>query len=219
MEDSNRYRIQGRRISIAYNKKRGPKKSTKTGNEECWFCYDNPNIERHLICYVGKDIYIALPKGPVVDHHLLIIPKTHIRDTLGLPKVQREELEVTKKMVTNYITEVDGNDYFMFERNLPLKFENAMHMHLQVISLPSGAYDLDDRVQDMLRASRLEFQVLTGEIEDAFTEEETERFYLYFEYPGLRTANGRQKVRLLVKVHPQGNNNHLMQLGRGKMKV
>ena len=31
-----------------------------------------------------KHIYAALPKGPVVDHHWLIIPKKHIPHSLEL---------------------------------------------------------------------------------------------------------------------------------------
>jgi len=156
-----------------------------------------------------------------VDHHFLIIPKNHIESALKLEAKAREELERTKKMLIDFITVNDQNDYFIFERNLPLKFENALHMNLQVISLPPGAYDLDDRVQDMLRASMLEFVKLEGTLAQAFEEEEAEgnddKYYMYFEYPGLRTANGRQTVKLLVKVPKESNTNHLMQLGRGKI--
>lgn len=220
VEDTNRYRIQGKRVAISFNKKRKAKQTDKTGDETCWFCFNNKDIERHLICTTGKELYVALPKGPVVDHHFLIIPKNHVGSALALSESAKRELSSMKKMLVNYITEVDKNDYFIFERNLPLKFENAMHMNLQVVSLPSGAYDLDDRVQDMLRASMLDFSRLEGTLEEAFEEEDaegqTDRFYLYFEYPGLRTAKGRQTVRLLVKVPKEGSTAHLMQLGRGK---
>lgn len=224
VEDTNRYRIQGRRIAISYNKKRKSKKptSTKTGDETCWFCYNNKDIERHLITNVGKDLYVALPKGPVVDHHFLLIPKNHISSTCSLPAKSREELETLKQSLINFIEKVDKNDYFIFERNLPLKFENAMHMNLQVISLPSGAYDLDNSVQGMLKSSMLDFVKLDPgmAIEEAFKEEEAEgsedKYYLYFEYPGLRTAKGRGRERLLVKVQKEASSGHLMQIGRGK---
>ena len=89
-----------------------------------------------MIVTIGKDLYVALPKGPVVDHHFLIIPKNHIASAITLAQNTKIELANTKKMLIDYITEHDKNDYFVFERNLPLKFENAMHMNIQVISIP-----------------------------------------------------------------------------------
>jgi diadenosine tetraphosphate (Ap4A) HIT family hydrolase len=219
VDETNRYRIEGRRISISFSKKFKPKTSDKTGNESCWFCYGNKDIKRHLICYVGKDLYIALPTEPITNHHFLIMPKTHYANATILPDKVKNELAATKTMLMNFITKNDNQDYFIFERNLPLKFENAMHMNLQVISLPTGAYDLDDRIQNMLRSANLDFQLLDGTLEDAFKDDEQdEKFYLHFEYPGLKTAKGRQKVRLLVKIPKESNSNHLMQIGRGKYK-
>ena len=171
---------------------------------------------------IGKNLYVALPKGPVVDHHFLIIPKNHLASAVSLPSSMKEELSNTKEMLVNYITKHDKNDYFIFERNLPLKFENAMHMNIQVISIPSCTYDLDDRVQYLLRESMLDYQKIEGTIEEAFEEDEAEgqqdKFYLYFEYPGLKTAKGRQNIKLLVKIQKDGNTNHLMQIGRGKFQ-
>lgn len=141
----------------------------------------------------------------------------HYANATVLPEKVKNELESTKLMLMNFITKNDNNDYFVFERNLPLKFENAMHMNLQVLSLPTGAYDLDDRIQNMLRSANLDFQLLDGTLEDAFKDDEQDdKFYLYFEYPGLKTAKGRQKVRLLVKIPKESNSSHLMQIGRGK---
>ena len=43
VEETNLYRIKGKRISINFNKQRQSKgkKSDKTGDETCWFCYNN----------------------------------------------------------------------------------------------------------------------------------------------------------------------------------
>lgn len=68
VDQTMRFRIQGRRINIAYSKKRRPKTNTnpnRTGDETCWFCFNNKDIKRHLILNVGRELYIALPKEPV----------------------------------------------------------------------------------------------------------------------------------------------------------
>ena len=98
VEETNLYRIKGKRISINFNKQRQTKgkKSDKTGDETCWFCYNNKDIERHLIIKTGKELYIALPKGPVVDHHFLIIPRNHIQSMIHLESSAQSELNYLK---------------------------------------------------------------------------------------------------------------------------
>jgi diadenosine tetraphosphate (Ap4A) HIT family hydrolase len=55
-------------------------------DKDCWFCLDNPNIDRKLIINdkLSKHFYLASPKGPIVDEHFLIVPKTHIAHSLEL---------------------------------------------------------------------------------------------------------------------------------------
>lgn len=105
--ETNFYRIQGKRVSIDYNRpkksQKSAKQSDKTGDETCWFCYNNKDIERHLIIHSGKFMYIALPKGPVVDHHFLIIPKNHVKSIIELDKESLEEMEYFKLMLIDLI--------------------------------------------------------------------------------------------------------------------
>ena len=70
-ESSQRFQVEGRRIKIDYLRKQ------KARIGDCWFCYDNPNIERHLVLEEGKGMYAALPKGAINDYHIMLIPKNH----------------------------------------------------------------------------------------------------------------------------------------------
>ena len=72
--------LQGRQLKINFKMKRVKVQEDK----DCWFCYDNPSIERDLIVRIYEHFYIALPKGPVVDHHFLIVPKKHIAHSIEL---------------------------------------------------------------------------------------------------------------------------------------
>lgn len=81
VEDSGRANVLGRKLTINHKMRRVKVEEDK----DCWFCFNNPNvkirrmievkIERHLIFCVREHFYAALPKGPVNDQHLLIIPK------------------------------------------------------------------------------------------------------------------------------------------------
>ena len=94
-------------------------------DKDCWFCYSN-QIDRHLIFYESENFYCALPKGPVVEEHFLIVPKQHIPNQIQIfndPELS-QEFENMKTMLLKYLKETDKN-YFIFERFIPFKFEKA----------------------------------------------------------------------------------------------
>jgi RNA recognition motif-containing protein len=78
--DSGRANIMGRKLQINYKISR----VKVLEDRDCWFCIDNPKIEKHLIIKQAKNFYSALPKGPVCDEHFLIIPNKHIAHSLEL---------------------------------------------------------------------------------------------------------------------------------------
>ena len=44
----------------------------------------------------SDDFYLAVPKGPVIDEHFLIVPKTHVAHSLELTESQEEEMAKVK---------------------------------------------------------------------------------------------------------------------------
>lgn len=93
-------------------------------DKDCWFCYNNPRIDKSLIINSKwKYFYLALAKGPVCDEHFLILPKDHIAHSLELNKEQEEELaEIKRRLLDQYLVEDRKMDYILFERNMPFKF-------------------------------------------------------------------------------------------------
>ena len=74
VDESGRANILGRKLTINY-KMTKPKAPQE--DRDCWFCYNNPNIERHMLFAENQHFYAALAKGPVTDEHFLIVPKAH----------------------------------------------------------------------------------------------------------------------------------------------
>jgi galactose-1-phosphate uridylyltransferase len=93
-------------------------------DKDCWFCLDNPGIEKNLIVNEGgsSDFYLAVPKGPVIDEHFLIVPKKHIAHSLELSDTQEEDIAKMKQRVLNYLSNDKRMDYIVFERNMPFNF-------------------------------------------------------------------------------------------------
>ena len=119
--------IQGRLLRINFKMKRVKVQEDK----DCWFCFENPSIDRDLIVWSeSTNFYIAMPKGPVCDEHFLIVPKHHLAHTLELSDEIEEEFEMLRDFILDYIMNVKRMDYFLFERNSPFKFEKAAHMNI-----------------------------------------------------------------------------------------
>jgi len=132
VEDSGRANLMGRRLTINYKMSR----IKQVIDRDCWFCSDNPNIERHLIVMEKKNFYVALPKGPVCDEHFLIIPHKHLAHSLELDADQDKEFHEIKSTLIEYLTTERSLDFVYFERNLPFTFAKAAHMNAQLIALP-----------------------------------------------------------------------------------
>merc|ERR1719367_142356 len=116
MEDKNRKRKGEKNEQRA---KRPPPQPTGP----CWFCLSSAEVEKHLVVSVGEHAYLALPKGPLNENHLLILPIAHHRCALELPEEVAEEIEMFKK---------NGLSAVFFERNY-----KSHHMQLQVVGLPN----------------------------------------------------------------------------------
>ena len=75
--------FEGRTLKINHKMKRTRIQEDK----DCWFCFDNPKIQKDLIISKADDtnqFYIAMPKGPVTDEHFLIVPKQHLASSIEL---------------------------------------------------------------------------------------------------------------------------------------
>ena len=58
----------------------------------CWFCLATEGAAVHLIVSVGDECYVALAKGPLVPHHLLILPIVHVQATTQMTPAQELEM-------------------------------------------------------------------------------------------------------------------------------
>ena len=123
------------------------KRNQMKEDKDCWFCFDNPSIERNLIIKETPNFYIALPKGPIIDDHFLIVPKTHIAHSIELTEEQEQEMLKLKGMVLDHLK---NKDYIVFERNMPFSFQKAAHMNLQIVGLDSDS-NLEERVAKLIK--------------------------------------------------------------------
>jgi RNA recognition motif-containing protein len=67
---------------------KGKSADHSTHNDDCWFCLGSPSVKTHLIVSISDHSYVALPKGGIVDYHLMISPIDCVPNRLMLSKGQ-----------------------------------------------------------------------------------------------------------------------------------
>ncbi|CAN8248364.1 unnamed protein product [Cochlearia groenlandica] len=154
------------------NVQRKPRSENANRSRECWFCLSSPSVESHLIVSVGESFYCALPKGSLVDEHMLVIPIEHLPNTLILSPEGESELgryqDGLKKCYKS-----QGNDAVFFE----LVSKRVSHANLQVVPVPSSRTRLLPNIFS-LAAEKLGFKLVTKK----FSNSSDGRKYLQEEY-------------------------------------
>ncbi|KAK7075504.1 hypothetical protein SK128_009879 [Halocaridina rubra] len=122
-EDDGRGRKRRMEDERAGERKHKPPKPTGP----CWFCLASPEVEKHLVVSVGNHAYVAIAKGGLVSHHLLILPITHFQATSDLDDDCKEEIEKFK-LALKRMFKSKGKAVVFFERNY-----RSQHLQVQVI--------------------------------------------------------------------------------------
>jgi diadenosine tetraphosphate (Ap4A) HIT family hydrolase len=78
-------------------------------------------VEKHLVVSIGDHCYLALPKGPLTDNHVLILPIAHHPCALELPEEVAAEIEKFKSRLVKLFKKEDLATVF-FERNYKLVY-------------------------------------------------------------------------------------------------
>lgn len=93
------------------NSRNDRKKHKKTKFEfdqsKCWFCLSSKDVSRHLVISEGKEVYLALAKGGVVDDHFLILPIMHHQSLSTLPDHIKEEFRKYKVSLEIFYNNLD----------------------------------------------------------------------------------------------------------------
>ncbi|VDP94128.1 unnamed protein product [Echinostoma caproni] len=92
----------------------------------CWFCLGNPQVKKHLVVSVNTQAYLALPRGPLVEDHILVLTVGHHRSWTSCPDYVRVEIEDYKSRLKKMFAD-QGKAMIAFERNL-----KTQHYQLQV---------------------------------------------------------------------------------------
>ncbi|KAF0689070.1 Aste57867_19451 [Aphanomyces stellatus] len=170
--------------------------------QECWFCLSTPTVEMHLIVSIGNEAYLAIPKGPIVPDHALIIPIQHTASMQNIGKAAWAEVNQFKAALRRFYAR-QGKAMIVMDRNVATM--GAAHGHLQVIPVPMSLLSSVANVfHDEGKKYNVDFRTLAPD------EEVVESEYLLVEFPSNDGEDDAHTTRLLHAVKGK----HYMQFGR-----
>ena len=132
LQRDNYYTFKGRKVRIKERIERI--KTAEDIAKTCWFCYNNPSIEKELILKTFDNFYIAYPKGPIDNIHFLVLPKKHIQSYTEMDTQMKNEYHDILTTLIQFI-EIQNLSYFIYEKNLPYQNESQRHMCVNVIAV------------------------------------------------------------------------------------
>lgn len=197
---SNQYSIRGRKV--IFSEKVEKIQSIEDIEKSCWFCFGNPNIEKDLILFDLKNFYIAYPKGPIDNYHLIVAPKFHIKNFLSIPNDLFEELEYIVKVLKKFY--IDNNlEFIIFEKNLPYNDEKAKHMILNIVGIKKEfSFEIFNKAFDYLKRNKLNYESHAADewgLIDLKNENNNEIYYHYLDIPvGFSTGKNEKRSKFLI---------------------
>ncbi|XP_043547765.1 CWF19-like protein 2 isoform X1 [Chiloscyllium plagiosum] len=108
--------------------------------EKCQFCFDNPELPKHLVIAIGVKVYLCLPNyQSMTEGHCQIVPLQHHTAGTILDEDIWEEVQLFRKALVKML-EDKGLDCVFFETNMHLK--KRFHMVYECIPLPKEVGDM-----------------------------------------------------------------------------
>ena len=122
--------VEDAETGFRFERKHFPADSRK----DCWFCLASEACEKHLITGVHDQCYSAMPKGPIHQGHVLLIPVQHTSQGALKDTQLSEELDRIKAGLREHASKEYDMDLFVFERAIQTK--GGYHTHVQCIPIP-----------------------------------------------------------------------------------
>ncbi|XP_041919607.1 CWF19-like protein 2 [Alosa sapidissima] len=108
--------------------------------DKCPYCFDNPELPKHLIVAIGAKVYLCLPNMlSLTEGHCIIAPLQHHCAATGLDEDVWTEMQMFRRALVKMFEDQDQDCVFM-ETHMSLK--RRMHMVYECVPLPKELGDM-----------------------------------------------------------------------------
>jgi diadenosine tetraphosphate (Ap4A) HIT family hydrolase len=182
---------------FCFERKHFPADSRK----DCWFCLASESCEKHLITGVFNSCYAAMPKGPVHQGHVLLIPVQHSSQGALYDPIISDEMDSIKAKLREHAARVYDMDLFVFERAIQTK--RGYHTHVQCIPVEKKlGLKLQTTMLAQAQKADMQLRELNSDLGLASvlnSDDENDGGYFYAEIPG----GGNEFKRYLHKANTE----------------
>lgn len=127
-------------------------------DKECWFCLGSDKVETQLVIGLGSNCYVAMDKGPLSSHHVLLLPHEHEPSFACLSAEGQAEINKFKEALRQMYSKLEQVPIF-WERNIPIRGQN--HMQLQAVGVsPAVAAGARAFVLDKAEELNIDMEVM-----------------------------------------------------------
>ena len=141
----------------------------------CSFC--DPKVITNQSVYENELFYVLVDYAPVVNGHLLVIPKRHIMKAHEMTKEEWSGLsDVIPKTVRVFQQAYNTDQYLILEKNGPFAGQTVPHVHFHL--LPMSTNKISDAAKATLFAKI--FNQMPTKLSPEETRLEVERLKKYF---------------------------------------
>ena len=189
---------------------------------ECWFCLASSTCEKHLIVAVHNSCYLTMPKGPLNEHHVLVVPVEHDSKNNALGALCGDSASEVQDAIEHYrrfTRDVLQKELFVFERAFQTK--GGYHSHVQCIPIDTcDARDLYQTLTQMLSKYDVELKEVSSDLglkaviqsQGDTDEKPSSQGYFYIELP---MPDGGKKRFVYIRDEQDENKRFVpLQLGR-----
>ena len=122
--------------------------------QTCAFC--EGDVIKNQVVYSGTDYQVLVDYAPIVEGHLLIVPKSHVATADELnPESGKELLETIKKVKKVFKSTLETDDYIILQKNGKAAGQSVPHVHFHMIPIKSTGWR-------MLGQLKIFFKILFG---------------------------------------------------------
>ena len=103
---------------------------------DCWFCTSSPSFQARLVCSIGDDSLLTLPRGPISETHCLVVPVPHVVSLAASPADVSTEMRRYMQSLRQW-HRAAGRRLVAFER--VVQTMGSHHAHVQTVGVPVSA--------------------------------------------------------------------------------
>ncbi|KAI8495426.1 hypothetical protein Bbelb_268810 [Branchiostoma belcheri] len=109
--------------------------------DKCRFCFENPEVPKHLIIAIGKKVYLTLPSlKSLTEGHCLLVPMQHVNSGTTMDEDVWAEIQAFRRCLVQMFQSDDDQDCVFMET--AMRLNQFRHTAIECVPLPRELGDM-----------------------------------------------------------------------------